>query len=152
MQHALKNGISPDSGINSIFGCIIILGCFIGEVSKVEFSGCEDEEEDEGVEEVADEPKQGSGSSPGESRILFRCFPAVSRVSSALVQREVIEEKFTFHWTKRRNHARGTWYITINSVLAKCISSLSLISNSKLFPSESRGSSARRPWGGPASS
>ena len=83
--HVPKNGVSPDSGINSIFGCIIILGCFIGDVSKDEFSGSEEEEEDEGVEVVAEEPKHGSGSSPGESRILFRCFSAGREYNDGIV-------------------------------------------------------------------
>ena len=65
----------PDSGIISNLGCII-LGCLCGEVvvgSKDELIGSEDEDDD-GVDddEAVDEPKHGSGSSPGESRILGR--------------------------------------------------------------------------------
>ena len=64
----------PNSGIISNFGCII-LGCLCGEVavgSKDELIGSEEDEDDDGVDDddAVDEPKHGSGSSPGESRIL----------------------------------------------------------------------------------
>ena len=72
-NHTEASHLVPDSGIISNFGCII-LGCLCGEVvvgSKDEIIGSEDDDDD-GVEddEAVDEPKHGSGSSPGESRIL----------------------------------------------------------------------------------
>ena len=67
--HHIHAQPSPDSGMISSLGCII-LGNLCGDMaagSKDELMGSEDE--DDGVE-VEEAPKHGSGNSPGESRIL----------------------------------------------------------------------------------